>query len=551
MEPMDLEEDAVGISVADNPERSPAIPTERPEDVAAAHPAGASAACASSAEMHVDEAPPDPRRGALCAPPADTLDDSPGFEDMCKPHVGVTAEVNQAAAEPIMVLRKEALVVRLRKMVIGVSNGPVPSGEGAAVASLTLGDLKLVKQVVATLNLKTNADVHAACGCLDDQEGRAFLAADLIGIQLVRGLSQVGNSRGNEARRLGEEIDERLAAHEAALDKLGSTARQKKSRARKAEGADDKVAAIDVKLASDKAALAAAVVVLERLPDAKVKIEVKRERPPKPAPVAPLQTHSQRRTKVVKAEEAAARADALEDAARRRYEKAKAATAKVGKKRLEQSMGGWRLDDEAYKRLLAERAETDREWEQLCASEQQLLREWIEARQAAGDARDAASEARSDVAIESEWQRSWAALELKWQQRDAELRAARDAERAAEVAEAAEEERVWEAAREEEAREAERWLAERRAERERESRELHREIARSQWTYSRPEVVRNHAQHVWGAGWEKENSAPPKVFRLVGKSADEVRSVAHDVSQTVTDTEERVRLNRVEHEMLH
>ena len=277
---MDLEEDAVGISVADNPERSPAIPTERPEDVAAAHPAGASAACASSAEMHVDEAPPDPRRGALCAPPADTLDDSPGFEDMCKPHVGVTAEVNQAAAEPIMVLRKEALVVRLRKMVIGVSNGPVPSGEGAAVASLTLGDLKLVKQVVATLNLKTNADVHAACGCLDDQEGRAFLAADLIGIQLVRGLSQVGNSRGNEARRLGEEIDERLAAHEAALDKLGSTARQKKSRARKAEGADDKVAAIDVKLASDKAALAAAVVVLERLPDAKVKIEVKREGAP-------------------------------------------------------------------------------------------------------------------------------------------------------------------------------------------------------------------------------------------------------------------------------
>ena len=56
---------------------------------------------------------------------------------------------------------------------------------------------------------------------------------------------------------------------------------------------------------------------------------------------------------------------------------------------------------------------------------------------------------------------------------------------------------------------------------------------------------------VWGAGWEKENAAPPKVFRLVGKSADEVRAVACDVSQEGTSTEERVRLNRMQHEMLH
>ena len=108
----------------------------------------------------------------------------------------------------------------------------------------------------------------------------------MIGVELVRGMSHEGNSRGNEARRLGEEMDEKLVAHEVALDKLGSAARQKKSRARKAEGADEKIAAIDAKLVSDKAALAAEIVVLERLPDAKVKIEVKRERPPKPAPVS-------------------------------------------------------------------------------------------------------------------------------------------------------------------------------------------------------------------------------------------------------------------------
>ena len=110
---------------------------------------------------------------------------------------------------------------------------------------------------------------------------------------------------------------------------------------------------------------------------------------------------------------------------------------------------------------------------------------------------------------------------------------------------------MWEAAREEEARESERRLAELRAEHERESRELQREVARSQWAYSRPEVVRHHAEKVWGAGWEKENAAPPKVFRLVGKSADEVRAVACDVSQEGTSTEERVRLNRMQHEMLH
>eukprot|EP00966_Prymnesium_polylepis_P329231 7384969-Prymnesium_polylepis.2 len=64
-------------------------------------------------------------------------------------------------------------------------------------------------------------------------------------------------------------------------------------------------------------------------------------------------------------------------------------------------------------------------------------------------------------------------------------------------------------------------------------------------------MVQQHAREVWGAGWQQENRPPPKVFSLVGKSADEVRSLASHVSQEGTGTEERVRLNRVEHEMLH
>ena len=111
--------------------------------------------------------------------------------------------------------------------------------------------------------------------------------------------------------------------------------------------------------------------------------------------------------------------------------------------------------------------------------------------------------------------------------------------------------RAAEAAREQAAQEVQQWLEERRAERERESRELQREIARSQWAYNSPEVVCAHGENIWGAASQKENSAPPKVFRLVGKSADEVRSLACGVSQLGTGTEERVRFNRMQHEMLH
>ena len=89
-----------------------------------------------------------------------------------------------------------------------------------------------------------------------------------------------------------------------------------------------------------------------------------------------------------------------------------------------------------------------------------------------------------------------------------------------------------------------------------EMRESRREVARSQWHWSRSEVVQQHAREVWGAGWQQENRPPPKVFSLVGKSADEVRSLASQsqlshVCQEGMGTEERVRLNCVQHEMLH
>ena len=177
-------------------------------------------------------------------------------------------------------------------MVLNVTNGPRPSGDGETVNALNMGNLKTIKQSVATYNLKTNKAVKAACISLDDQEGRAFLAADLMSIELVRDLDEKGNSRCNEARVLGEEIDEMLQGHDKAWEQLGAKARQAKKRAReKLEGVEleDKIAAIEKALVADRAALSVKPITFTRLPDpdAKVVPTRVRERPPPPPPAPP------------------------------------------------------------------------------------------------------------------------------------------------------------------------------------------------------------------------------------------------------------------------
>ena len=90
-----------------------------------------------------------------------------------------------------------------------------------------------------------------------------------MGIELVRDETDAGNSRGNEARKLGEEIDELLKEYETKYEKLGVTARKAKQRAREAhpDGAGEKIAAIEAKLVADRAALASKEIDLRRLPD--------------------------------------------------------------------------------------------------------------------------------------------------------------------------------------------------------------------------------------------------------------------------------------------
>lgn len=60
---------------------------------------------------------------------------------------GVTPEHLSAPAE---VLSLERMVGRFGKMVLNVTNGPRPSGDGETVDALNMGNLKTIKQSVAT-----------------------------------------------------------------------------------------------------------------------------------------------------------------------------------------------------------------------------------------------------------------------------------------------------------------------------------------------------------------------------------------------------------------
>jgi hypothetical protein len=412
----------------------------------------------------------------------------------------------------------------------------------------------LVKQAVHRLY---ESKVHRATICrspertdlrLSQEEALGYLLGAALGVELLPEEVRVPPpGSGGIGRQVDYFAGEEKKASERAKASLKSKRKGAKDAAVKSGGAaaalEAKLAAIDADAEASRAERRAMVCPI-KLPDrTRTKIcDVKRKPPPPPLAA----TASQLRTKVERAEAAVVRADADAAAACRRSEKADEALAKLTTKRLENAVGGWRLDDdEAWEQLQAERAEMDQEHAQLMASAAQLRRELMDSHIAADDARFAAQEARDDVAAAAR-EAKWEAQQAVWKQQDAEREAAREVERAAEAAVELELQ-----AREDEMLKAfKQELAQRRAECERESRELHREIARSQWAYSRPEVVRDHAAKIWGWGREKENSAPPKVFRLVGKSVDEVRSLAPDVSQVVTGTEERVRLNRMQHEML-
>ena len=90
---------------------------------------------------------------------------------------GTAAAWLVALPEP---LQPRALSMKARKKFCGIESGPVMSGDGKVTENLTLRILKSARVGVEDLKLASNEAVHESCGLLDDQEGRAFVAADLM-----------------------------------------------------------------------------------------------------------------------------------------------------------------------------------------------------------------------------------------------------------------------------------------------------------------------------------------------------------------------------------
>jgi hypothetical protein len=323
--------------------------------------------------------------------------------------VGAAAECLSGLPE---LLQPKALSEKALNKFTGAEKGPVMSGDGAVLEQLSLRVLKSISAAIKALNLVTNADVHACCGLLDDQEARAFLAADLLGIELVRG------SRANESRKVGEQIDTLLRGEKARDKLIRKGIRSRKSKARGKPGAESKLPALDVEQRRKRAEHWDAAVALE-LPDTSVtKVEKERERPlPPPPPTPPPSTAPPTAAAIAKLDEAVALADCDVVAARRRLERSEAAMQECLAQRLEAAKVGHNHDDDAYADLLTVRAELATEWEQHRALGLELRREQADAEDRLAEARDAAKEARDDVAMAT---RS-AELEAEWRARQAAI----------------------------------------------------------------------------------------------------------------------------------
>jgi hypothetical protein len=218
--------------------------------------------------------------------------------------VGAAAEWLAGLPEP---LQPEALTEKALKKFTGVARGPVMSGDGKVTEVITLRVLKSVKAAIEQLNLKKNAAVHDCCGLLDDQEGRAFLVGDLMGIEIVRG------ERLNESRKLGEQIDELLRGEKVDDTTIRKGIRSRKAKARKKAGCEAKLTELDAEQRRRRAAHWDADVKLN-LPDTSAKVKNERERPPPPPPKPPPPRDVQLAAAVQAAEQAleAARLATLE-----------------------------------------------------------------------------------------------------------------------------------------------------------------------------------------------------------------------------------------------
>ena len=118
---------------------------------------------------------------------------------------GVTANAQDAAFCPPGQFGVPKLTARFTKMVTGVHNAPVPSGDGKAVEQLNLQDLRDIDKTVLFFKVLVNPAIREACSDLDEREARGFLAADLLGVELVPGAQAP-----TEAHEVGKQVEDKL-----------------------------------------------------------------------------------------------------------------------------------------------------------------------------------------------------------------------------------------------------------------------------------------------------------------------------------------------------
>jgi hypothetical protein len=168
MEPMDVEDgsDVVGADLEDD--RTSASPPSPPEESSAAM---ASDATEGPEALRERDDGGDPRGERVAddeANPGPSLAANTGEDAADDEEEGAAAAWLAALPEP---LQPRALSMTARKKFCGVESGPVMSGDGKVVESLTLRILKSVKVGVEALHLASNEAVHESCGLFDGGGG--------------------------------------------------------------------------------------------------------------------------------------------------------------------------------------------------------------------------------------------------------------------------------------------------------------------------------------------------------------------------------------------
>mmetsp|Transcript_45903 Transcript_45903/g.103403 ORF Transcript_45903/g.103403 Transcript_45903/m.103403 type:complete len:178 (-) Transcript_45903:897-1430(-) len=122
-----------------------------------------------------------------------------------KEEQGVTSEVSDASFCPPRQMSPSDLQPRFLKKFRCAADGLQCSGEDLLVKDLNLQDCRDIRDAVTASKVTTNPIVIACCGNFDEQEGRGFLAANILGVVLLR-----GDEVPNEGHKIGLQIDDFL-----------------------------------------------------------------------------------------------------------------------------------------------------------------------------------------------------------------------------------------------------------------------------------------------------------------------------------------------------